>query len=270
VKFRELSSVRGFVEGTRIHVRVILALILRDMRTRYGRSYWTYVVAIGWPLSHLAGIVIGFVVVSRALPLLGTDSVLYIATGALPYILFMYPARMAAQAIMAGRGVIFFPIVRPIDLMMARIILETLNACLVCIIFCGVLWMLDLDIIPEDVPKALTAVYATIFFGISMGLVGTTIVAVLRLPGYMMLIMFMIVLYLGSGVHIPVIGASPERLFWYDMNPLFHLVTWLRSAYFYEAYSPITLNKSYVVMLSFVLFAAGLLGERIFRGKVLM
>lgn len=38
---------------------VIYALMVRDMRTRFGRSYLGYLVARTWPLVHLGGIVVG-------------------------------------------------------------------------------------------------------------------------------------------------------------------------------------------------------------------
>jgi capsular polysaccharide transport system permease protein len=51
-------------------------------------------------------------------------------------------------------------------------------------------------------------------------------------------------------------------------NPVFQLVEWTRSAYF-ETHSTVLLDKPYVLLLSAFLLALGLLGERLFRGKVI-
>lgn len=36
-----------------VYAEVIRALMLRDMRTRFGASYWGYVVVVLWPVAHI-------------------------------------------------------------------------------------------------------------------------------------------------------------------------------------------------------------------------
>src|SRR5947209_7969729 len=188
----------NYVEALRLRARVVAAIMLRDIRTRYGGIRWNYAVAIAWPLTHLLGMVIAFTFVNRMLPF-GTDSVVFVSTGALPYILCLYPARLAAQAFFQGRQLLSFPVIQPMDVIVARVVLEALSAGLVGIIFCLGLWAAGYDLMPEDLPTALTGIYAAIFFGISLGVFTIILASIFSMPGYLVMVLCMILLYMSSG-----------------------------------------------------------------------
>jgi capsular polysaccharide transport system permease protein len=198
----------------------------------------------------------------------GTESSIFIGTGALPYILCLYPARMMAMMMIHTGPTLFFPIVHPVHIIVARIILEALSAVVVVIIFGLGLWALDVDIIPNDVPTALTAIYTAIFFGIGAGAFTMVLRALFKTAGFLILIMAMILLYISSGVYMPVTPSTELARTLIGMNPIYNLVQWLRSAYF-ETNAAVPVDKPYVLMLSAFLLLLGLLGERLFRGKFL-
>lgn len=248
--------------------RVILALMLRDMRTRFGGSFLSFAVAIAWPLSHLALIVITFTAVNRMLPF-GTDSVVYIASGALPYILCMYPARLSSNVFMVNRTLLQFPLVRPIHIILARVTLEALSACIVCIIFSLTLWMLDVDIMPADPTLALTSLYASVLLGMCLGVAMTVTTGMFGIVGHLIFIGITIVLYLSAGVMVPVPPGNETLEYIRSFNPMYHLVQWTRAAYYEDAYAVIPLDRFYVVAFSITVLALGLLGERLFRGKIM-
>lgn len=241
--------------------------MLRDMASRFGSSYWGYLLAVGWPLAHLLIIVIGFSMVNRFI-FPGSDSIIFISTGALPYILCLYPARMTAMVLMHNRPLLSLPVVQPIDLFIARMALEVCNAFVVTVLFCLGLWALGIDFMPLDVPTAVLGIYASIFFGIAFGLFSMNLVAIGRMPGYFFFILVTIVMYLSSGVTIPSGFVSDRAREFIGYNPIFQLAEWMRSAYF-ESHSVVALDKSYVLLLSSGLFFLGLLGERTLRGRIL-
>jgi capsular polysaccharide transport system permease protein len=261
------SNPLTILNALRIRSRVIGAILLRDMQTRFGRTHLAYLVAIGWPLSHIGGMVVSFIVVNRILPF-GNDSTLFISTGALPYILCLYPARMMSMTLFQNGTALRFPIVRPIDLIISRLILEGLTAFGVALVFILVLWALDVEVIPTDVPTALTGIYAAVFFGLSIGTVGIVLRAILKTPGYLILVMTLIGCYLASGVYLTLTPTTETMRTLVGLNPIYQLVEWMRSAYF-ETHNAVPLDKSYVVLLSFSLLVLGLGGERLFRGKFL-
>jgi capsular polysaccharide transport system permease protein len=248
--------------------RVILALMLRDMRTRFGGTFLSYLVAIAWPLSHLALMVITFIMVNRMLPF-GTDSVVYIASGALPYILCMYPARLSSTVFLANRPLLQFPLIRPIHIILARVMLEALSACIVCIIFSMTLWMLDVDIVPADPTLALTSIYASVLLGMCLGVVMTVVTGMFGVVGHLVFIGITIILYLSAGVVVPIPPGNETLEYLRSFNPMYHLVQWTRSAYYEDAYPVIPLSRSYVIAFSAAVLLLGLLSERLFRGKIM-
>ncbi|MGO9430501.1 MAG: hypothetical protein ACLP0Q_16800, partial [Rhodoblastus sp.] len=92
--------------------RIIVASILRDMRTRYGRSYFAYLIAIGWPLTHMLVMLVAYTLSNRIAPI-GDDPSIFIATGVAPYILCLYPARFTAMTVAQNRSLLQFPIFKP-------------------------------------------------------------------------------------------------------------------------------------------------------------
>jgi capsular polysaccharide transport system permease protein len=175
---------------------------------------------------------------------------------------------MMSMALVQNGNALSFPIVHPIDLIISRLILEGLTAFTVALIFVSGLWLLDVEVIPMDLPTALTGLYAAVLFGVSIGTVGIVLRAVLKTPGYLILVMIMIGCYLASGVYLPVAPTTETMRTLAGLNPIYQLVQWMRSAYF-ETHNAVPLAKSYVVLLSFFLLLLGLGGERLFRGKIL-
>lgn len=244
---------------------IIGAVLLQDMRTRFGRSYAGYLIAVAWPLSHMGFIIVGYLLTTKIAPV-GDDPAVFLATGLLPYILCFYPARMMALTIFQNRQLLNIPILKPIHLIIARSILETLTAVAVCILFYTALFIFDVDFMPVDIIEAAAAIAASIYFGVGLGILNVVLCA---LFGPFFLVFFIVILigaYLVSGVYIP-IWVVPEPTRSYMLyNPLLHLVEWLRSAY-YTSYGAETIDKGLVLGVATVALALGLLGERFLRGK---
>ncbi len=247
-------------------VDVIAALILRDMRTRFGRSHLGYIVAILWPLTHLASIVVFAAFINRVLPM-GTDPAVFVTTGALPYILCLYPARLIAISVSMSKPLFLFPVVQVFDVIVARIVIEFITAFLVIIIFSIILAAAGVDLIPTDVSTVTAAILATIYLSISMGYLSTILVAIF--PFWQIgFVILMVLLYATAGVFI-VPSSLPQYLRdWMWFNPLVHCVEWMRSAY-YEGYGDDMLSRSYLIWVSNTCLLLGLLGERFMRGKLL-
>jgi capsular polysaccharide transport system permease protein len=92
--------------------------------------------------------------------------------------------------------------------------------------------------------------------------------AIFKTPGYIVLVLSMVGLYLTSGVYVPFTATSETVRTLISYNPIFQLVQWVRSSYF-EIHSAVPLDRSYVLLLSTFLLALGVLGERLSRGKLL-
>ncbi|QGM46599.1 ABC transporter permease [Methylocystis heyeri] len=247
------------------HWRIIHAVILQDMRTRFGRTYFSYLIAIIWPLAHLGSGIFGYVLVNKLAPV-GEDPTIFLGSGLLPYILCIYPARMIGMAVMQNRQLLSIPRVRPMHLIVSRTILEIMSSFVVCMIFYTVLWAADYDFMPRSMDIAAAAVFASVYFGVALGLFTVMLVALAGPFAATIVIILMIPLYLVSGVYIVPWMMSPAMLDYESYNPLFGLVQWLRSAY-YASYDEIVVNKMGVIWMSTGMLFLGLLGERFLRGR---
>lgn len=246
---------------------IVGAAMLRDMRTRFGRSYWGYLIAILWPLTHLLALTIVFTFMRRAAPIFGDNNAIFVATGVAPYILAMYPSRTTSTAVDAHKSVLMFPAIRPFDLMLARAIVETLAAFSVVILFVSIIYIFDPEVIPSDHIVAAGAIFATVYLSIAFGLLSASIIAIFSFwqTGHAILLVF---IYLSSGIFFPIESASEtaRNILWF--NPLAHCVEWLRSAY-YPGYGENFISRGYVLWSATVFLFMALLGERLLRGKMM-
>lgn len=258
----------GFSARFRKFNYLVGVVLLQDVRTRLGgRSHLGYVWAIMLPLLHMS-VITGLYLVKTAVSPLGDNPGLFMATGIVPYILCLYPAREMPRTIMENRQLLAIPMLKPIHLMVSRAILEILSATIALALFLLGLYLVGIDLIPIDLHEAAKAAAAAIFLGVGLGFFNTIMAAVVGYFWIMAFIFIAIALYFTAGVLFPV-GAMPEEMREYtDYNPIFQLVEWMRTAY-YTSYDIGTVNKPLVLALSMIGVAAGLLGERFIRGKIL-
>lgn len=245
--------------------RLVSVVLLMDMRTRFGASYFGYLIAVGWPLMHLLILEGAFVLRNLVAPI-GDSPAVFVATGVVPYILCIYPARMLAMTMGQGRVLLNLPILRPVHLIAARWILEGLTAFTVLSLFILILYLIDIEFYPADPLQAAEAVFAAVYLGVGLGVLNTVMTAIIG-PYYVVIFtLFIIVLYFMSGAYLPSTTLSEEMREYSVYNPLFVMVEWLRSAY-YTSYDPYSVDKKYVIEVASASLALGLLGERFVRGR---
>ncbi|AZG78080.1 ABC transporter permease [Methylocystis rosea] len=245
--------------------QIMGAVLIQDMRSRFGHNHIGYLIAIAWPLSHIGVITLAYLLRVNIAPV-GDSPTMFVGTGIVPYILCLYPARLLAMAIPQNRQLLNIPVIQPLHLIFCRCILETLNAIIVLALFMFVVNLLDVDILPADSLEATKAIGAAVFLGIGLGFFNVVMCALL---GHFFLVFFifiMIGLYVLSGIYLPP-TAMPESVREYmAYNPLLQLVEWLRSAY-YTSYDAELINKSLILWVGGISLTLGLIGERFLRGK---
>lgn len=253
-------------EAIEQQMRVMYALILRDTRTRYGRAFAGFVLMIVWPLTHALILMVGYYVAHKVAPI-GTDVSVFVATGALPYILCLYPARMMMFAIVVNQPLLNFPIVKTFDIIIARGILEIILAFWVVLLFCLILFVAGVDFMPQHPEEAVMAILVTIYLGFSIGCLGAVFYKLTR-AWIAVQLAVLGVMYVTSGAFfLP--SAMPQwirNIIWY--NPLLHTVEWLRTSY-YEGYGHGMLDPAYPIAFSTILLFIALAAERAVRGRLM-
>lgn len=263
----QISGGKDLLLGAvQVQLRVIGALILRDMRTRFGRTFFGYAISVLWPLTHLLVVMSIYLVIRRFFPL-GTSPAVFLGTGILPYILCLYPARMITMSVAQNQPLLYFPVVKSLDVILARGILEIVTAFWVVAIFCFILIVFGVDVMPVYPHEALLAIFATIYLGFAIGFAGAVFFKVIR-AWMVVVIVTLIVMYVTSGAFILPSVLPPKVQYWMSWNPLFHSVEWLRSAY-YDGYGSNILDRGYLLGFATVNLFIGLVAERAIRGIVL-
>ncbi len=237
-------------------LRVIAALILREMSTRYGRTPGGYVWAILEPLAAIVFLSIGFSLVLRT-PSLGTSFLLFYASGYLPFHLYQNLSGMIGAAIRFSKPLLKYPAVNWLDAVLARFLLNSLTNILVTIILLtGILAAIDSRAV-LDLPPVIEAMTMAMGLGLGVGVINCAISGLYPLWEMIWSIITR-PLFLASGIlylfeDLPQLA---QDLLWY--NPLIHIVGRMRAG-FYPTYTASYADPVYVLAISLALLALGLL-----------
>jgi capsular polysaccharide transport system permease protein len=263
-----LSDSEGFDlwSAARRQRRVVFALMLRNIRTRFGGHGLGYLLAIGWPIAHMLIFFSTFIIAGRTAPY-GDSILLFIATGTVPFMSFSYLSRFMMMAVMITRPLLGFPEVKVLDVLLATALLETLSACLVTILMLVIAWCVGIDFVPKDIVQAAFAFGTAVLLGLGFGLINGVLALAVKFWA-LVVALEIIVLWVASGI-IFVPDALPEmarHILAY--NPVLHVVEWMRSAY-YEGYGDLVLDRFYPIAFGLGAAFIGLVLERAMRGHLL-
>ncbi len=238
------------------HIRVVGALLVREMSTRFGSKPGGYVWAIIDPAGHIAFMSLIFMAITHT-PALGKSFPLFFATG---YLAFQFYAAMAGflnGAIKANRTLLSYPNVAPIDTIVARYILQAGTTSVVSFCVLGVILLTMDQPVYLNWPAIIEAAFAATVLGLGIGIFNN--VATLRFPLYEQV--FNIInrpMFLISGVFfLPDALPAPIR----DivlLNPLVHVVMLFRKG-FYPEYRAEMMNMTYLYSFALTILFMGLL-----------
>lgn len=238
------------------HIRVVGALLIREMSTRFGSKPGGYVWAIIDPAGHIAFMSLIFMAITHT-PALGKSFALFFATG---YLAFQFYGAMAGflnGAIKANRTLLSYPNVAPIDTIVARYILQAGTTSVVSFCVLGVILLTVDQPVYLNWPAIIEAAFAATVLGLGIGIFNN--VATLRFALYEQV--FNIInrpMFLISGVFfLPDALPAPIR----DivlLNPLVHVVMLFRKG-FYPEYRADMMNMTYLYSFALTILFMGLL-----------
>lgn len=256
----------SFAELLHSQWRVIHALMLRDVKTRFFGSAWGFLISIAWPVMHILIILVINTVVGRQVPY-GDSAALWFATGMIPFAAFTYMSRFIMMGIVQNKPLVVFPRVKIMDILLARAIVEILSAGAVIIIMIIIFLFMDIDFIPARLTEAAYALGAAFLLGLGTGVINAIVAQ--AWPVWVIIFnLSMIILWILSGVLFVPDNLPEQARYYIAFNPVVHIVSWFRLAY-YDDYGSLTLNKYYVLGFGFISLAFGLTLERLVRGRLL-
>lgn len=218
-------------------LRSVVALMLREMVTRYGRTPGGYIWTIAEPVGGIALMVIIFSVgLKIRTPALGINFPLFFATGFLTLGMYQGTSRVVERALNFNRQLLFYPGIGFIEAILARFLLEVLTRLVVIYIILGSILVLFETRTLIDLPPILAALGMAALVGLGVGCLNAYLIPTFPLWESVWGILTT-PLFLMSGVFfiyedLPEIG---QAVLWY--NPLIHL-TGLMRAGLYPTYQP--------------------------------
>ena len=236
--------------------RAVVAMMLREMVTTYGRSPGGYVWAIAEPVAAIGLLSIVFSMAFHA-PALGTTFVLFYATAYLPFMLFMDVSGKVAGSIRFSKPLLAYPALTLADVILARFVLNFLTHILVILcVISGVFLIYDLPV-HIDFGALGNALAMVGLLALGVGIFNCYMI--MAFPVYERIWQVATrPLVIVSGLFFlleSVPGVYRDILWW---NPLFHVTGEMRSA-FYSVYGATYVSETYVYLLGLGLVAFGLL-----------
>lgn len=237
-------------------LRIIVALMLREMATTYGKSAGGYIWAV---LEPVLGVALLSAIFSMALqsPGLGSNFPLFYATGFLPFAMFNDLTHKVAASIRFSRPFLAYPSVTFIDAMIARVLLNALtHIAVICIVLTAIFVIYQLPFVVD-----LTSVFESLL------LVALLAVGVGTLNCYLMTAfpiwervwnILTRPLFLMSGIFFlyDMMPTQAQTFLWY--NPLIHCVGLMRQG-LYPTYDGSYISPGLVIGMSVVLLFLGLM-----------
>lgn len=237
-------------------LRVIVALIMREIGSRDSRSSLGFLWAFIEPIATVAILSIAFALFTRT-PRLGTNFPLYYVTGIVPFHMYSQIAMRVSGSIRFSRQLLGFPAVTVLDVLFARFILNYfINLIVFIILAYGVIHFYELRVNVELEPVILALLMAG---ALAIGIGTFNSVLFIKFPAYEYLWgMVSRPLMIASGVLI-LIEDLPDWLFhilWW--NPAAHIVAQMRGG-FYPFYDTGWVSAFYVFMIAATAFMLGLI-----------
>lgn len=237
-------------------LRTIIALVLREMSTRYGRTPGGYIWSVLEPLAAIVLLSFGFALVMRS-PSLGNSFLLFYATGFFPFNIYQQLSGVVARAIRYSRPLLRYPAVNWLDAVLARFLLNSLtNLATTVLLLTAILAVIESRTI-LNLPPIVLSMSLAMLLGLGMGSLNAVLMGLFPLWDVTWSILTR-PLFLASGV-IYIYEDLPKQaqdILWY--NPLLHITGLMRTG-FYPTYNASYASPVYVLAIALILLTFGLL-----------
>lgn len=235
--------------------RTVLAMMLREMVTTYGRSPGGYIWAVLEPVAAIALLSLAFSQVFHA-PALGTNFPLFYATGYLPFMMFNDVANKVATAIRFSKPLLAYPAVTILDAILARFLLNLLtHVMVVFIVIAGLELIYETNTI-LTLPHIIASLAMAAILALGIGTLNCYLMAAFPVWERVWQIATR-PLFLISGIFFLFedLPQNIQNLLWF--NPLIHIIGEMRRG-FYATYDATYTSAIYVAAVGLLALLMGL------------
>jgi capsular polysaccharide transport system permease protein len=250
----------------RIQRAVLVALVIRELRTRVEGRWLSLLWMLLEPLAHVMLMMALFGFRSHVASA-NIEYPVFLTTGLLPYFMFRNLARRLPNAVTSNLGLYAYRQVKPIDALAARAVVEIWLSSAVYLAALLLLGWLGYHWWPVE-PLALAVVSGVLLaLGVGLGLLFSVLEH--NRPRVRALVNLVFTpLYLLSGVIIPLHSLSAAWRDWLLLNPVLHLIELSRECFipYYQVFPGVSLY--YPAAFALVTVALALLLYRINRHRL--
>lgn len=242
---------------------VLVALVIRELRTRVSGEWMSLLWMVFEPLSQIL-LLLALFGLRGNVKQNGVEMPIFLVTGMLPFFLFRNLARRVPKAIASNRGLFAYRQVMPIDALVARALVEIGLYGVVLVSLLALLGWAGYHWFPRNPLEFAGVFLLMIATGVTLGLV--LAVAIHNRPRVDTFVgMAFLPLYLVSGVIFPVHNLSAGLREILLLNPLLHLIE-LSRFHFLEHYAILDgVNVVYPLGFALVLSTFSLSLYRVYR-----
>lgn len=247
-------------------LRIIAALVIREMGSTYGTSPGGYLWAVVSPVGAILLLSISFSFLVRS-PALGTSFILFYATGYLPFDIYNQLSGKIAAALRFCRALLVYPGLTWMHAVLARLVLNILTSFLVFfIVTIGILLSVETRSVLNLTPVLIGLSLASLL-GFAVGMLNCLLMGlfpvwervwpVITRP--LFLLSGMLFLY----EDMP---RFAQNILWW--NPVIHVIALVRTG-FYPTYHGSFVSISYVCGVSLIMLVVSIVFLRRYYQRVL-
>lgn len=254
-----MSNMRALPRNAwRITYGVWKALFLREAVTRVSANRTAWAGLLLEPVFHIAFLVMVFTFI-RVRVIGGIDTPVWLMVGMLAFFMFRRTAQQGKNAISANRSLFAYRQVKPVDTVLVRAGLEGFLMTLIALIVFGIAALFGFSLLPADPLAVLEAFFGLWLLGLGFGLLTSATIELLPETDRF-IELFMMPLYLISGVIFPIASIPQPYRDWLLLNPLVHGLEAARLGFapYYHAVPELSIAYLYGFALVMLFFGLAL------------
>lgn len=239
-----LSKLR---EAWRIQLRVIHALIVRELITRFGRENIGFLWIMVEPLLF-AGLVAGLWRITKGSEEHGVSVIAFVITGYIPITLFRHGIARSQAVFSANGSLLYHRQIKVLDFVLSRFIIEFLGSAMAYLFIGTVLLAFGLFPIPDDIGLFLSGFFLYALFCFSICLIVAPLSEVSEtVEKFVPVVTYIIIPF--SGLFYMVAWLSPELRDYMLLSPFVNGMEMMRKGLwgdritaYYNVWNPIILS----------------------------
>lgn len=259
---------RFYIQGAlAVQLSVIKALILREIKTRFGEHKLGYLWALLEPVIFVSIFVAIYELMGKT-SIANIPAEQFMLTGFVPFFLFRKTMQQSIGAISSNRALLTFPQVTTFDLIMARALLEAATMTVVFLLLIMAYQAVGLEIAVEDPLSVVMALFLLGITGLGLGMAFATLAPLYPSTKQIVNAVMGRPLFFTSGLFFTVEALPPSAREVLLYNPILHMIEMLRSAVFVEFESRYA-DPGYATGFAACVLGFGLLIQRALNRRVL-